>query len=155
MNSQSNSGIVLLRTTLKCHRIAKELAADVGLSVNELHCLMQLHIEKPCCVRKLTDVLGLRGTSISKLLRSLEEHGYIERSLDAIDRRMERVTLTVDGVKVAEQVLTISEDFVSRIVEDLLPERRNAFLECLHIVSQSTETVREKEITACEVPEDN
>jgi DNA-binding MarR family transcriptional regulator len=155
MTLRPDQGIVLLRTTLKCHRIAKELAAEVNLSVNEMHCLMQLHFEKPDCVRKLTEVLGLRGTSISKLLRSLEERKFIERSLDTIDRRVERVVLTAEGFHVAEQVLALSEDFVENIIIDLPLERQHPFLECLQMISENTEPVRTKEAFTLQFPDDN
>jgi len=52
----------LLRLSLVTQKIARCLASDAGLTVNEFQCMMQLHLEKPYCVRKLTEAIkGLRG----------------------------------------------------------------------------------------------
>jgi DNA-binding MarR family transcriptional regulator len=131
----------LLRLTLVTQKIARCLASDVGLTVNEFHSMMQLHLEKPCCVRQLTEILGIGATSTSKLLRSLDKKGWITRNLDPNDRRMERVALTSQGTEVIERIMQAADAASLALIEQLPLDRRGPFTECVHTVSRHITTV--------------
>jgi len=60
---QPERGVVLEELLLKCHQLEKELAAAAELSVDEFHCLTQLYAHTPCCVKKLSEVLGTKPKS--------------------------------------------------------------------------------------------
>ena len=94
---------------LKCHKLEKEIAASAGLSVDEFHCISQLYLHEPCCVKTLRELLGLEPTRISRLLRNLEARGYLTRSLETADKRKERLALTEDGTAVARRLLQSSD----------------------------------------------
>ena len=147
MPDHNNSGIQLLRMTLKCHKIENYLSDLTGLSVNEFHCLLQLYLEKPCCVRKLTELLGIGGTSTSKLLRSLDRKGFIARSLDRDDRRKETVALTENGLRTVANALTFAETISQRILEQLPPERVECFTKCLSLLSVEYEPLELEQST--------
>jgi DNA-binding MarR family transcriptional regulator len=109
------TGAELLELTLLCRKIDRQLATSTSLSVDELHCLSVLYLERPTCVKKLNELLGLSGTRTSKILRTLERRGYVVRSLHLQDRRMEQVTLTEEGQRVAENVLSVSGETVRKL----------------------------------------
>ena len=109
------TGAELLRLTLLCRKIDKQLATSASLSVDELHCLGVLYLERPSCVKKLNELLGHSATRTSKILRSLERRGYVVRSLHLMDRRMEQVTLTEEGQRAAESVLSVSSEAVRKL----------------------------------------
>ncbi|MDL1892103.1 winged helix DNA-binding protein [Sphingobacteriales bacterium CHB3] len=131
----------LLQLTLVTQKIARCLADDAGLSVSELNCMLQLYLEKPCCVRKLTEMLGIGTTSTSKLLRSLDGRGWLTRELDPADRRMERVALTDKGAEVAKQILLAADNIAIQILDKLPDERRLPFTECITTVTQHIKTI--------------
>jgi DNA-binding MarR family transcriptional regulator len=131
----------LLRLTLVTQRIARCLAADAGLTVGEFHCMMQLHLEKPCCVRKLTGILGIGGTSTSKLLRSLDRKGWITRALDPTDRRMERIALTTEGIETIQRIMHAADMAALALIEQLPLDRRGPFTECVHTVTRHITTL--------------
>ena len=131
----------LLRLTLVTQKIARCLAGDAGLTVNEFHCMMQLYLEKPCCVRKLTEILGIGATSTSKLLRSLDTKGWLSRNLDPTDRRMERVALTEQGAEVIQRVMHAADAAAQALIEQLPLERRGPFTECIHTVTRHITTL--------------
>jgi DNA-binding MarR family transcriptional regulator len=126
----------LLRLTLVAQKIARCLAGDAGLTLNEFHCMMQLRLEKPCCVRKLTEILGIGPTSTSKILRSLDQKGWLTRGLDPKDRRMERVALTVQGMEMIEQIMTRADAVALEMIAQLPLDRREPFTECIHTVTR-------------------
>ena len=135
MIDQNGIGTTILRLTLKCHKIENDLAALTGLTVSEFHCLLQLHLEKPCCVRKLTELLGIGGTSTSKLLRSLDRREYITRGLDVNDRRKETVTLTENGLRAVTHALQLAEQISKQILKQIPQERVESFGRCLSLLS--------------------
>jgi DNA-binding MarR family transcriptional regulator len=104
------SGSDLLKVSLLFRKAAKQVAQSAGLTIDEAHCLNLLRVERIWCVKKLRELVGLTPTRTSKLLRSLEEGGFVSRSLSRVDRRMELISLTEKGAQLAERLLTISND---------------------------------------------
>ena len=47
--------------------------------------------------------LGITAPAVSKMLRSMEEKGYVERRVDEKDRRNTRVSITPDGKEAGTQ----------------------------------------------------
>lgn len=112
---------------LKCHQLEKELAASAGLSVDEFHCLSQLFMHAPCCVKELCELLGIHATRASRLLNDLERRGYVARSLGFPDKRKEQLTLTSDGMLAARSLLHSSTLTVGHLGA-LLPGKATRFL---------------------------
>jgi len=128
----------ILRLGMFAQRTERQLADLAAVTIGELHCLTQLHIEKPCCIRRLSSILGVSASSTSKLLRSLDEKGYIERELDATDRRQERVHLTEEGAAVVQRIMTAGDAIAASLIESLPPERRAPFSDCVRTIITST-----------------
>ena len=142
MLEERANGVRLLTMTLKCHKIEIDLATLTGLSVNEFHCLLQLYLEQPCCVGKLTEILGIGGTSTSKLLRSLDQQSFITRSLDSVDRRRETVNLTESGIEKVRLALSFADTISERILSQIPPERVECFTRCLGLLSVDYQPLR-------------
>lgn len=103
-----DSGIGIARLLLKCHQLEKELATSAGFSVEEVHCLVQLYLHAPCCVKTLLEWLEVHPTRASRLLQSLEQKGFLTRSLGFDDKRKELVNLTPEGLRTAKTLLESS-----------------------------------------------
>jgi len=101
----TQAGFNVVGLLLRCHRLQKELAASAGLSVEEFHCLNQLYIHAPCCVKNLCEFTGIHPTRASKLLNVLETKGYVLRASNSEDRRKESLTLTQAGIGVARSLV--------------------------------------------------
>ncbi len=99
------AGVEVARLLLQCHRLEKGLASSAGLSVDEFHCLSQLFVHAPCCVKALCELTGIHPTRASRLLSALERKGYLLRSLGVEDKRKESLTLTEAGVGLARHLL--------------------------------------------------
>jgi DNA-binding MarR family transcriptional regulator len=114
----TNAGIAsgLLRLTLLCHSIDKHLAATAGVTVDEMHCLSQLHQEQPACVKRLSELLNASPTRTSKILKHLERRGFVTRTLHPEDRRKELVTLTDGGKIVAGHIVYLSSEAIQSFV---------------------------------------
>jgi DNA-binding MarR family transcriptional regulator len=106
------SGRVFLTLLLRCHQVAKSLAASVSLSPDELYCLSVIYISRPSCVKDLSTSLCARGPRTSRLLGNLESKGLLRRSLNPTDHRREEIGLTRNGTNAVEQLLGIAQHLV-------------------------------------------
>ena len=98
-------GRILLELLLSFGHVEKQLARTARLSIEALHCVSLLHTAQPRSVKHLSALLGIEGSKTSKILRTLEDRGYISRKLSLIDRRVEEVSLTPLGLHAVEGVL--------------------------------------------------
>jgi DNA-binding MarR family transcriptional regulator len=95
---------------VRCHNVQKRIAGTIDLSIDEFHCLLLLHIHTPPSVKDLSRLLDVRSSRTSKLLSTLEERGYLSRTLSLSDRRVEEVLLTPRGVHAAETLLALLKE---------------------------------------------
>jgi DNA-binding MarR family transcriptional regulator len=112
---------------LACHRLQKQLASSEGLSVDESHCLGQLFLHAPCCVKELCGMLGVTASRTSRLLHSLEARGYLLRSLGYQDKRKELLQLTEEGSVAAQRLLCSASNLVPELIGSL-PENVAGYL---------------------------
>jgi DNA-binding MarR family transcriptional regulator len=99
-------GIDVMRLVLLCRGIDKFLATRSGMRLDELHCLCVIYLERPSCVKELNDTLCLCATRTSKVLRRLEDRGFITRSHRFEDHRKELLSLTEVGKYTAQKLLS-------------------------------------------------
>jgi DNA-binding MarR family transcriptional regulator len=102
---ETQVGFDVVRLLLRCHRLEKGLASSAGLTVDEFHCLSQIYLHAPRCVKDLCGLTGFHPTRVSRLLNSLEAKGYLTRSLGSQDHRKELLTLTRAGIGAARSLV--------------------------------------------------
>jgi len=113
--SHSKMGAELLRQILRCKEIDKHLSESADLTVDEMHCLGVLYIERPMCAKTLSELLGLSATRTSKILLSLDRRGSVTRTMDSADHRKEQIMLTENGRKTAEMILSLYTEIGNRL----------------------------------------
>jgi len=69
--------------------------------------------------------------TISVLLRGLEKHGWVERTLDSEDRRVFRIRLTPSGRELVRKTAPARLAHLNDMVEDLSSEERGELLRLL------------------------
>ncbi|WP_037601952.1 MarR family winged helix-turn-helix transcriptional regulator [Streptacidiphilus rugosus] len=128
-------GFLVWRLSLKWRVAVDRAVAPLGLThakyslVSSLYG-MQLAGRRPS-QRELADHTGLEPLYVSKLARSLESDGLVERVRDEVDTRAVRLALTERGTGTAQQAVEV----VRRLHEELLEplgglsgERTGAFV---------------------------
>ena len=75
---------------------------------------------------------------VAKILRGLEEKDFIQRTLDAHDRRRILVTLTEKGTAQAEKDATDIKDGIKWMLKSLGDEDAAAFIRILRKISEKT-----------------
>ena len=85
--------------------------------------------------------LGITAPAVSKMLRSMEEKGYVERRVEEKDRRNTRVSITPDGKEAEQQVRRQMQEFITGVIERLGEERTK---ELIHLMNRYTEIMQEE-----------
>lgn len=109
-------GAELVRLARQCRGMDKQVSASLGLSVDEIHCLSVLFSEKPSSVKTLSDLITVSSTRASKILRDLEQRGFVSRTMDVADHRKEHVLLTENGAQVVEKILRLYNEIGIRFL---------------------------------------
>ena len=125
-----------LSTIARAHnRLALRLdqtIIETGLSASEL-LVMQVAMEEPdVSTAAILEATGLRASTLSSLLRRLEQRRYIRRQHGGRDGRSRLVTLTLPGERAARLATSIQLELERRLGG---PKRRLRDLETLDAVA--------------------
>lgn len=92
-------------------------------------------------VSKIAKKMGISSPAVSKSLNSLEEKGFIERVVDADNRRNTRVKLTEKG----ERETKIAQNHINNYMDDVMVRMGKENLDKLsELLKMLTDTLEEK-----------
>ncbi len=111
----TKTGVDLFRQIKKCREIDKHLSERAHLTIDEMHCLAVIYLDKPSCVKFLSELLGTTAARTSKILLSLERRGSVTRNVDSADHRKEQILLTASGTELAESILNLYTEICTKL----------------------------------------
>lgn len=112
-----------------------QIANQFGITQATGYVLINIHREGTA-VSQIANLLGVKTTSLSRILNNLEEMGLIYRQVNDADKRSVKVFLTPLGVekrKVAKQVV---KDFNTYLEEHLTEKERKVLVDTLARINQ-------------------
>lgn len=101
----------------------------------------QGNCEQGVLASDITKCLKVTAPAVSKMLKSMEEKGYVERRVDEKDRRNTRVTITAAGEEAKQQVRRQMEEFIAGVTERLGEENTK---ELIFLMNRYTEMMQEE-----------
>lgn len=96
----------VVRTGTILHHCAERHLASLGLSYGRfmILCLLQREPE-PIPVCKLAEMAGVTTPTVSAVLSGMVRDGLVRREEDSTDRRVVRIALQPEGLKILDDVL--------------------------------------------------
>lgn len=88
--------------------------------------------------------MGMEPTSLSRLLKSMENQKLISRKPDHIDKRKSLIFLTPEGVKKRKIAKKVVIDFNQYIYKNIEPEKLKVFFEVIDQVDQLIDKKKEQ-----------
>jgi DNA-binding MarR family transcriptional regulator len=86
----------------------------------------------------IAPMMGMSSTSLTRLLKTMEDEGLIYRKKSQNDRRVVRVTLTEKGQQLRRKVRQVVIDFNNKLFENLTDEEAATFIRvCQHIRNEA------------------
>lgn len=92
-----------------------------------------------CCQKDLERVMGLRGPSISNLIKGLERRGFIVRTSGEEDARRKQLDLSEKGTELIDTFLKIFRRSEQKIVKDMSQGEKALLLELLKRAADNLE----------------
>ena len=122
------------RLRLAIARLARQLRQQTldELTLTQWSALVTVETHEPVRIGDLADREGVSPATATRVVAVLEQHGLVDRSADAADRRSWRVSLTDHGrrelarmrrirtARLAQRIAALDPDDARRLV-DLLP----------------------------------
>ena len=93
-------------------------------------------------VTHIAKFLDMTAAAMSKMLRLIEEKGYVERRLDDKDRRAVYICLTQKGEKLIREERNRVNARISKIIEILGNEDTNELLRLLNKLADAMQTTK-------------
>jgi len=125
-------------------RVYNEVAARYGITLSMGFVLLTLHEEGGTPVTKIAPRMGMEPNSLSRTLKNMEDKALIYRRKDEIDKRKVYICPTEHGKQMRKVALKSVYQLHDAIVEDVAPEKVNAFFEVINQVSASVEKFRKE-----------
>ena len=105
---------------------------SIGFSGNQSVVLVGVYRNEGINQRTLADTIAMAPGVMSRVLRDLEDAGYVEKRRDEENRRNYLLYLTPAGTAAAEQSLLLQKGYWENLLQDLTAEEKttlNALLE--------------------------
>jgi DNA-binding MarR family transcriptional regulator len=87
-------------------------------------------------VSQIANLLGVRSTSLSRMLNSMERQGLIYREADVLDKRSVRVFLTDLGIEKRLLAVQVVKDFNEYLVQNFSERERVRLAEALQKINK-------------------
>ncbi len=106
-------------------RMYNQIALQHGISQTIGYVLINIDKEGTPAT-KIAPLMGMEPTSLSRLLKTMEDNGLIYRKGDELDKRIVRIFLTEEGVKKKRIAKKVIKDF-NKLVIEKIPEKQQNF----------------------------
>lgn len=92
----------------------------------------------------IAPLMGMEATSMSRIIKSMEDKGLIFRKQDEKDKRMVRIFLTPEGVEKRKLAKKVVEGFNDLILEEIPQSKLNVFFEVMDTINKTVERYKKE-----------
>ncbi|MDX5429132.1 MAG: MarR family transcriptional regulator [Bacteroidota bacterium] len=117
-------------------KMYNEVAGNYGTTMATGYVLLNVDLEKGTPSTSLGPKMGMEATSLSRILKSMEEKGLIERRPHPQDKRSVLIFLTPFGVEKREDAKRAVLDFNNQVREILSEEEIQLFFRIMNKINQ-------------------
>lgn len=130
-----------LRSTLfAMRRMYNLIAQENGITQGIGYALINIG-EDGIPATKIAPLMGMTSSSLSRMLKNMEDDGMIYRETDKADKRIVRIFLTDEGSKLRDKVEQVVLDFNNKLFKKLELKELQVFEKVNNIIK---EQVREE-----------
>ncbi len=108
-----------LRSTLfTMRRMYNLMAQQIGITQGIGYALINIG-DDGIPATKIAPLMGMTSSSLSRMLKNLEDDGLVYRKQDEEDKRVVNIFLTSDGVKLKKKIEDVVLDFNNKLFQKL------------------------------------
>ncbi len=129
-NSSKAALHLFFDVVLTAEPILNELRNQYGLSLAQIRCLFQLR-QGPQTAGEMARSLGIRATSLTRMIERLDSEKWVERKNDVHDRRRVVITLMPEAEAMLSQLGFFLDSDAASAIKRFTPEERADFIRIL------------------------
>ncbi|MCO5259840.1 MAG: MarR family transcriptional regulator [Crocinitomicaceae bacterium] len=119
----------------KLSRMYNQKAIEHGMTMSIGFILMNIDKEGTPSTQ-LGPRMGMKATSLSRTLKTMEDKGLIRRKGEGNDKRKVLIFLTDTGVDRRREVRNFLIDFNNKVVENIAPSKLKVFFEAIQKIDE-------------------
>ena len=120
-------------------RMYNQIGQSRGVTTSTGFVLLNINPEYGTRATKIAPLMGMESTSLSRILKSMEDQGFIYRQKDPEDGRAVRIFLTQKGREDQEEARTAVLSFNDEIKNNVSKKDLNTFFKVIQKISQLIE----------------
>ncbi|MEM6763799.1 MAG: MarR family transcriptional regulator [Bacteroidota bacterium] len=128
---------------LEMSRLFNEMAARHNMTMAIGLTLLTINPEKGTPVTKIAPRMGMEPNSLSRLLNSLEDKGFIFRKPSQSDKRKVYICLTEAGQEKRKLAYNVVFGLNHELRKDISEEKLSAFFEVMSVIRKKVELLKE------------
>lgn len=136
MNIEETVDFHLRSTLFAMRRMYNLLAAENGITQGIGYALINIG-KNGIPATKIAPIMGMTSSSLSRLLKEMETNGLIYRQHDDEDKRVVRIFLTKEGLKLREKVKEVVVNFNRNLFKKVSSEEINGFIKVNNAIKES------------------
>ncbi len=121
----------------RLHRLLRQHAAG-GLTLTQASILATIRKSGPLTLGDLATVEQVARPTITNVVDKLEAQGLVARTIDAVDRRVCRVSITADGEQRMAEIRDQRTAWLNARLDRLDPAERDRITDALDLLEQLT-----------------
>ena len=115
-----------------------EYAKSVGLTLPSLKVLSILHREVSCTQKYITQLTYLPKQTVNTIIKGFNKQGIVTEPIESnSDKRNKDISLTEEGKKYAEKIISKAQEAEYRALEKLGEEKRTLMVEAIVFYTKS------------------
>jgi len=118
------------------------LVSEFGITQSIGYLLININEKDGTTVSQAATLLGLKSTSLSRMLRQVEEMGLIYRESNAGDKRSVKIYLTETGKQKRHQARVLVRQFNNYLDDHISENDREALIRILNKIMKLTGTFK-------------
>jgi len=119
------------------------MAQEFGITQGIGYALINIG-EEGIPATKIAPLMGMTSSSLSRMLKNMEDNGYIFRKQDLEDRRVVRIFLSFDGRALKKKIEDVVLDFNTKLLKRLSKNEIKAFEKVNSIIKEEAKSEIEK-----------
>jgi DNA-binding MarR family transcriptional regulator len=120
-------------------RMYNQQAAEYDATMAMGFVLLNIDSEEGAPATKIAPQMGLEARSLTRILKTLEERGIIQRKGDVNDKRSVRIYLTKEGKKRKEKARETVLRFNEALRQEVSDDKLNTFFEVIQKINRLAE----------------
>lgn len=133
MNIEETVDFHLRSTLFAMRRMYNALAAENGITQGIGYTLINIGKEGVPAT-KIAPMMGMTSSSLSRLLKNMEDDGLIFRKNDELDKRIVNIFVTEEGAILREQIKNAVVNFNKKVMSEISAEEMKAYVKVNNLI---------------------